>query len=273
MINPKFTDIALCYYSSTGNTELACRYIAHNVHNARFDLLDITRKDSVDLSPYDVVGFATSTQFMGVPYLFRDFVERLPRQNDKPAFVFNTYGAMSGQTLKMLDRLATARGFRVFAGHSLLMPENYPPFIVKGWDNVDAPDEKEMAAFQQFIAQLIERLDALQTRRPIVRAKIKIGLLNSLLRPKSPARARREMGSLSVDETLCTNCGACVDACPYAAIELAGQPIFRAERCYSCWTCFNRCPQQAIFTPKIKGVGHYPHPVTQLATKLAIGGI
>lgn len=124
--------IALFYYSSTGNTRLACRYIAHTVQNAHVDLRDVLKHEATDLSAYDVVGFATSTQFMGVPYRFGDFIKQLPKQDDKPAFVFNTYGAMSGQTLKVL------------AGHSLLMPENYPPLILKGWGNADAPNEKEV---------------------------------------------------------------------------------------------------------------------------------
>jgi ferredoxin/flavodoxin len=263
-------NIALCYYSSTGNTELVCRYIAHNVHNARFDLMDIVKSGSVDLSPYDVAGFATSTQFMGVPYRFNNFIKQLPKQNDKPAFLFNTYGMMPGQTLRILDKLVTARGFKVFTGHSLSTPENYPPFIVKDWGNVDAPSEREMTAFKQFIARLIEQLGTLQAGQPVSRAKIKIGLFNSLLRPKSPARARREMGPLSVEETLCTGCGTCANSCPYGAIKLAAQPVFDGERCCGCWTCFNRCPQRAISTPKIKGTGHHPQPTAQLAAKLAV---
>lgn len=262
-------NIALCYYSSTGNTQFACRYIAHKIDHAQFDLMDI-KNGPIDLSSYDVVGFATSTHFMGVPYLFSDFIERLPWQDDKPAFVFNTYGMMSGQTLKMLDKLVTARRFRVIAGHSFLTPESYPPFIVKGWDNKDAPGEKEMAGFNQFIAQLADQVNALQTGQPVKRARIKIGLFDSLMRPRSPAQARKEIGLLYVDETRCSGCGTCGQACPYGAIGFASKPIFNSEQCRGCWTCFNHCPQQAIFTQKIKGMGHYPKPNEQYAAKLAI---
>ena len=259
--------IALCHYSSTGNTELACRYIARNIGHLPFDLIDV--RSGVDLSPYDAVGFATSTQFMGVPHLFSRFVERLPMQNGKSAFVFNTYGMMSGQTLKLLDKLVTARGFKVIAGHSLLTPENYPPFIVKGWGNEDAPGEKELAAFNQFIAQLASQLGALQAGQPVKRAKLHIGLLNSLMRPGTLAHARQEMGPLYVDETQCNGCGICGQACPYGAVEFDSKPVFNAEQCHGCWACFNRCPQQAIFTQKIKGTGHYSKPNEKFAARLA----
>ncbi len=263
-------NISLCYYSSTGNTQLACRYIARKIDHAQFDLIDSVKNGPVDLSSYDVVGFATSTFYMGVPYLFSDFIKRLPWQDGKPAFVFNTYGMMSGPTLKMLEKLVTARGFHVIAGHSFLTPESYPPFIVKGWDNKDAPGEKEMAGFNQFIAQLTDRLGALQAGKQVERARIKIGLFDSLMRPGSLAKARKEIGPLCVDETLCDGCGTCGQVCPHGAIEFAFKPIFNSEPCRGCWTCFNHCPQQAIFTHKIRGMGHYPKPNEQFAAKLAI---
>ncbi len=263
--------IAFYYYSSTGNTRLACRYIAHHLNQAQVDLIDMAQEAPDNISSsYDVVGFATPTFFMGVPYLVGRFIEQLPEQKDKPAFVFSTYGMMSGQTLKILARLVTARGFKIISGHSLLMPESYPVFIAKGWGNVDAPGEKEMAGFNRFIGHLSDRLAALQAGQPAERARISIGLLNSLMRPKPPAGARREIGPLYVDEALCAGCGTCGDACPYDAITFDSKPIFVPERCCGCWTCFNRCPQQAIFTQKIKGTGHYPGPNEQVAAKRSV---
>lgn len=51
----------ICYYSSTGNTKLACQYIQKNLVDANVDLFDITNKEIPDLSHYDFVGFATFT--------------------------------------------------------------------------------------------------------------------------------------------------------------------------------------------------------------------
>ncbi len=263
-------NIAIYYYSSTGNTQLACRYIAHHLSPVQVDLIEMTQSGPVDMSAYDVVGFAAPTFFMGLPYLVSRFIEQLPEQKDKPAFVFNTYGMMSGQTLKLLAKQVASRGFRIIAGHSLLMPENYPVFIAKGWGNVDAPGEKELDSFKQFIIHLSDRLAALQAGRPVGRARISIGLLNSLMRSKPPAGARREIGPLHVDETLCSGCGMCGEACPYGAIAFDSKPIFVSERCCGCWTCFNHCPQQAIFTQKIRGTGHYPRPNEQVAAKLTV---
>jgi menaquinone-dependent protoporphyrinogen IX oxidase len=42
----------IAYYSSTGNTRLACRYIANKL-GVPFDLVDIAKEKQVDLEPYD----------------------------------------------------------------------------------------------------------------------------------------------------------------------------------------------------------------------------
>ncbi len=258
------------YYSSTGNTRLACQYLAQRITNVDFDLFNIIHSNDADLTPYDVVGFATATQHMGVPYLFEEFIKNLSSQSNKPAFVLNTYGAMSGQTLKNLAKLATARGFDVIAGHSLLTPENYPPFILKGWANEDAPNDEEMDKFQQFIAKLDSRLTAIRSGHPIKPDKINIGFFNSLMRPASPAKSRKKMGELLVDESACTACGTCADGCPYEAITLNPKPVFDINRCHGCWTCFNHCPEQAIYTPKVRGEGHYPQSLPQFVTKMEV---
>lgn len=261
---------AIFYYSSTGNTQLACQYLAQRIKNVEFDLFNIINRNGRDLTDYDVVGFATATQHMGVPYLFADFINSLSPQQNKPAFVFNTYGAMSGRTLKNLAKLVTGRGFNVIAGHSLLTPENYPPFILKGWANEDAPNDEELANFQQFITDLKQRLETVQAGQPVAPAKIKIGFFNSLMRPASPAKSRQKMGELFVDESVCTECGTCADGCPYEAIDLNPKPVFDVNRCHGCWSCFNHCPEQAIYTQKIRGEGQYPCPPPQFIAKMEV---
>jgi ferredoxin len=156
----------------------------------------------------------------------------------------------------------------VIAGHSLLTPENYPPFILKGWANEDAPNDKEMEKFKKFIAQLNDRLNVIRSGQAVVPAKINIGFFNSLMRPASIAKSKKKMGELLLDDSTCTDCGICAEGCPYGAITLNPKPIFDIARCHGCWTCFNQCPEQAIYTAKIRRQGHYPQPLPQFAAKM-----
>lgn len=259
----------ICYYSGSGNTELACRYIAGNLKSIEFDFLNIITDGNPALEKYDIVGFATFTNFLNVPPIIRSFIENLPGQN-KPAFVFNTYGFISGRTLGILEKLVKDKGFKIIAGHSLHTPESYPPMIIRGRGNEQAPNEKEMKDFNKFITVLDRLFNELNRDNEIGRAKIKIGLLNSLMPAFSLTKARDDMGEKYVDEALCNECGLCEKLCPYIAIKCSPKPVFEMNKCYGCWTCYNHCPVRAIYTAKYRGAGHYPQPIKQLKKKLNI---
>lgn len=259
----------LCYYSGSGNTRLACKYIVGRL-TFPFDLLDVVQNSKVDLEPYGVVGFATFTDFLAPPYFYRAFIERLPRQKSRPAFVFNTYGSYSGQTLRILEKTVTAKGFVVIAGQSLHTPESYPPMIARGKGAEDMPDEEQMKDLDAFISDLGQRLEQVQKRQRVEGKRLRIGLLNSMLPALPRTTARRDMGHKFVDETLCTECGTCEKGCPYEAIRLEPKPVFDTSKCYGCWRCYNRCPMHAISTEKYSNGPYYPKPLDQLTEKLRI---
>ena len=260
----------ICYYSSTGNTKLACMYIAGKIPEVEFVLYDMTRGEKLDLKGYEIVGFAAFTDFLGPSHLFQQFIRGLPRQNGKPAFVFNTYGNISGRTLKRLERLVDGKGFRVVAGHSLHTPESYPPMIAKGKGNEQAPDEKELSEFEAFIGEIKRILGRMRSGEEISGARVRIGLLQRMIPQLPRTMARRDMREKHVDELLCKECGVCEKQCPYAAIRMDPKPIFDMEKCYGCWRCYNRCPQKAIYTAKYRGIAHYPAPIGALRDKLKL---
>ncbi|MBI4721515.1 MAG: 4Fe-4S binding protein [Candidatus Stahlbacteria bacterium] len=258
------------YYSGSGNTKLACQYIVKKIKNIEIDIFNIVKDGIPNLEKYNLVGFATFADFFGPPYLVQTFIENLPQQKDKLAFVFNTYGGMSGKTLKIFDKWVTAKGFKIIAYHSLHTPENYPPMIAKGRSNKQAPSKKEMNEFNNFISDLDRLLILLKKGKEIPKKKIKIGLLDSLIPTFSRTKARKDMGEKYVDEQLCTECGKCEKICPYEAIKLSPSPTFNMNKCYGCWACYNHCPDKAIYTKKYRGIGHYPEPHKQLKEKLKV---
>ncbi len=261
---------AICYYSGSGNTALACRYVAAGMESIELDLIDITAAEAIDTDAYDVIGFAAFTDFFGPSQVFLDFVDRLPHQDGKLAFVLSTHGFISGKMLRAMESAVTAKGFRVVAGHALHTPESYPPMIVRGRANEQAPSAKEQSAFDTFISELRRRLLDSQAELSGVGRRVRIGFINSLMPGRPRTAARKDMGDKFVDEALCTECGICEKGCPYGAIRLDPRPVFDMNRCYGCWSCYNHCPEQAIYTKKCKGVGHYPRPIDLLKEKLRI---
>jgi ferredoxin len=258
----------ICYFSITGNTFLACQYIARKIKSVDFELYDIAQNTFSDFDPYQVIGFATFAASLGPSVLIQDFIKRIPQQKQKYAFVFNTFANYSGQTLKVMKNLLTEKGFTLIAGHALHTPENYPPYIVKGIIHEDAPNYKELERFESFIAGLDALLTSLTNGKMIPKTKLQIGWLNSLLPVLPRKRSFKKMGEKFVDFDLCTNCGNCKKYCPYQAIELNSKPVFDNVKCYGCWSCYNHCPTQAIYTRKLKGVGHYSKPNKLIQTKL-----
>ena len=260
----------ICYYSGSGNTRLACRYIQNHVKNANLDLFNILRDGTPDFAAYDMAGFATFTDFLDPPYLVQTFMSGLVRQDNKPAFVFNTYGFINGRTRQTLAKWATVRGFKVIGGHSLHTPESYPPMIAGGHGNEQAPNEKELEEFKEFIAGLENNCGLLSEGKDVPARKIKAGFIYNLLPSFSRKRSKHDMGIKFIDDPLCDECGICEKLCPYGALKMDPKPVFYMDKCYGCWSCYNHCPHKAIYTKKFRGVGHYPKPISSLKDKIEI---
>lgn len=66
----------------------------------------------------------------------------------------------------------------------------------------------------------------------------------------TPRVYRVPFGTLSIDEALCTGCGACVSACPYGLIapndDGASVVLEEPDGCTACSACRSVCPVGAI---------------------------
>ncbi|MCK4666073.1 EFR1 family ferrodoxin [Candidatus Dependentiae bacterium] len=248
------------YYSTTGNTKLACEYIQRKSTKIDFELISML--DAIpDLEKYDFVGFALWVDFLGPPKFFYDFLEKLPRQNNKPGFVFCTAGAMPGRTLKIMRKRLLKKGYRILIGDTLIAPDNCPLLVSRGRIFKDHPSEKQLEKFNEFIMKLNELGVSISNEEIITPQKIKIGFLNSLSPVWPRILSRKIMGKKFVDEELCTQCGICEKGCAYKAIELKPYPVFNEKLCFACWGCYNTCPTKAIYTKRYKNKGHYKIPV------------
>lgn len=260
----------ICYFSTTGNTYLACQYITKKMNSIEFELYDITKNELPDISLYDVIGFATFTASLGPPVLMQDFLQKLPFQNQKYAFIFNTYANLSGQTVRMMKKLLLTKGFIPITSHSLHTPENYPPYIIKGIIHENAPNYRELKQFESFIIDLDLCISKVKNQERMPKVKFQFGVLNNLLPMLPKKRSQKKMGQKFVDLDLCNECGICKNSCPYKAIQLNPKPVFDNEKCYGCWSCYNHCPMKAIYTAKIRGIGQYPKENDLLRSKLKI---
>jgi len=258
----------ICYYSGSGNTKLALEYLIKKITNTDFELHNIVKNEVPDFSKFDVAGFATFADFGGPAQLMYSFFDKVKKQNNKHAFVFNTFGFLSVRTKSELGNLAKSRGFNVLSGFSLHTPENYPPMRSRNMAFDKAPKPKELNNFDNYIKLLDTQLSEIRSGKTPRSKKLNTGIMGVIF-PKFPrTQSKKDFGIQNVDESLCIECGKCKEVCPYEAIKLNPNPIFDHNKCHGCWACYNHCPTKAIYTPKFNGIYHYAKPNTEMQRKL-----
>jgi ferredoxin/flavodoxin len=258
----------ICYYSGSGNTKLAISYINKQIPSCEFELFNIMNNETPDFSKFNIVGFATFADFWSAPQLMHTFFNGIEQQKGKPAFVFNTYGFISGKTLKSLSDLAKNKGFNVISGCSLHTPENFPPMRKRNMAFDHAPKPKEFEQFNKFIDFLSDQISSIIAGDTPRSVPIKTGIMGIIFPKFSRKQSKKDFGIQNVKNDICTECGKCKKVCPYDAIKLSPKPVFDHEKCFGCWACYNHCPSQAIFTPKFNGNYQYPKPINELVEKL-----
>jgi len=262
---------AILHFSSTGNTRLACEYLARRIPQVEFDLIDMRDLGEFDPEGYTFVGFATYVDYQSAPKLFSDRLAGIGGANGKEAFVLLTYAAFPGNALKGMARMVEGRGFKVAIGHALPMPESYPPMRKKGMRMDDSPKEKDLDAFRQFIRDLGDMIVTRDLKGSVEPRKVKVGLINSLVRKDVRSDAKKGMGEKVLDRDLCTRCGACERACAYGAVRMEDGPAFDESRCHSCFACYNHCPVGAITAKELPSSDHrYQGPPEGLRKRMSL---
>lgn len=258
----------ICFFSNTGNTRLVSSYLKHCFTNLDCTLWDMNQDKYPMLEKYDLIGFASPVEFFGLPKFIFDWFADLPILKQlKPAFLLITFGNIAGTSIVQFRTLVQDKGFKVIAGHTLHMPDNFPISRVKGFTSSNSPNKLELARFHLFVSILNDLINSMKDGHEILEASFKLSLMNYFFNIPDRYAAKRSMGFKFVNEDLCTQCSLCSKECPYNAIEMDCYPVFIEEQCFGCWRCYNICPFQAIFTNKIKGKGFYSGPDDLLLEK------
>jgi ferredoxin len=256
----------IAYYSTTGNTALLCRAIKMKIPSIDFQLHDMTKDGGFDPLAYDLVGFATFADEMRIPELMDRFIVASRVSKPVYAFVFNTFGSISGRTLDDLVRAADLAGYRVIAADSFHMPENFPPIIKTGLSFKGQPDDRQAKRLNRFIGRIETirfRIEAGEEVRGIRRSRM-------LSRFPLPPRflARTLLGAIEFDLEKCTRCMRCVKGCPSQAIRFSDGFVVDRAACRSCWKCYNLCPTNAVHGTKFKNGFQYRPDAAALLGRL-----
>jgi ferredoxin/flavodoxin len=257
--------INLYYYSTTGNTKLVCEKLRKEIPG--LEIYDILDRNLNLNDECDIYGFAVSTYYLNLPPVFIEFINSLKVITNKPAFFLITYGMMPGKSVRKLADYLKNKGFSIIDYHLLRMPESYPVFIAKKRTDINAPGQKEMMNFMNFISGLKEKAKQIESGNIPDSKLIKPGLLNSIIPSQTYKKIMKQFGTLNVNTNLCNHCKICFNSCPYGAIEFKNEPVFNMGKCTGCYICYNKCPNAAVYTNILESKWQYSGPSKKLEEK------
>jgi ferredoxin len=266
--------VLIFYHSASGNTQWVAGKLAASLPGCGIETevrSIASRPRTDDLDSYDLIGFGCPVMGFRPSFAMTRFIQSLPPQAQKPAFLFTTCAGVLANTPWMLDGYLSVRGFVVLADQHFRGEVSWPIARAAGLIiNRGLPNHTMLPSISRFagtLAELAERHKAGVLSRPAPFARSRINPFYYLSLLNSPARLRMMMGKKSINTTRCTMCGQCAERCAAGAISLAPYPTF-SNSCDGCWGCFNVCPTGAIST--IVGTrGRYtskctPHTFTQI---------
>jgi ferredoxin len=235
-----FNTVKLIYFSPTGTTRKVLTAIAGGMQVDTVKHLDLTPPEA-RIRPFTEMHAELAV--IGAPVyggrIPTDAKYRLQRikATNTPAVIVVMYGNREYEdALLELNEIVVETGFRPVAGGAFIGEhsfENDSTPIAKG-----RPDIKDLQKATQFGRTIREKLMRIKTPDEI----------HPLQLPGNfPYRKELQPPNISpiTDETLCTKCEACANACPTAAITVSDKILTERNLCILCCACIKICPSGA----------------------------
>lgn len=237
----KMNELKLVYFSPTGTTRRVIMEVAKNIDlkSVSFDLsIHKEKKPSLRFKENDFVLFGIPVYGGRVPETFLQYFENLSG-NNTPAALVATYGCREYEDalLELKDEVEK-RGFKVIGAAAFPVEHSIVRSIGLG-----RPNKNDMKTIADYGNKLNRRLASCNTFDDI----------QITVPGNTPYRKPGSAGLVpKTDVSLCTECGACVKACPAGAISEKDPKKIDKKKCLSCQKCVRNCKQKARYVSEMK---------------------
>jgi ferredoxin len=253
----KYQNIAIYYFSGTGNARFAAEKIASfaKQKNIPVYISNIDTKESYDkhINDNSLIVFCYPTHGFNAPPIVLRFISSFPRCKAS-VLLLNTRAGMKlfsihtpgigGIALWLPSIILKIKGYKCVGWQSLDMPSN--------WISLHPGLREKSIAF---IKNRCENSLAGMTEKAFSGKIVLNGLIwlpiDILVIPVTIAYycyGRFALAKTFYANSNCTNCGLCIKNCPVeAVIEKSARPYWKFK-CESCMRCMNTCPERAIET-------------------------
>jgi ferredoxin len=251
----------LYYFSGTGNSLVIARDLAAALGNTT--LIAIPRALQAPVAGAanaagvaDATGIVFPVYAWGPPRIIMDFIKARTWHGIPYLFAVCTCGGFPGGTLTLTDRALRARGGRLNAGFSIVMPGNYTPMYGA---IAETKQQKMFARARARVAEIAELIKA-HRNQPVEKSFGLVNWLTGFLYKFGMPKFKTSDAKFWVLDT-CTHCGLCVKICPRLNIDLKdGHPQWHGN-CEQCMACLQWCPVEAIqFGRATQNRTRYHHP-------------
>ena len=232
------------YYSATGNTRFAARYLAEKLHT---EAVDILKSDSPFSIPdeKETIGIMFPIYCWGIPPVVERFLQKIVAEVPAATYVWGvcTCGDEAGTAMKRFNALfEKGRGRGADAIFSVTMPNTY--VMLPGFD-VDNP-EVEKRKLDDAPLRLDNIADAVAQRKRDIYdvAQGSLPALRSAIFPIFKKWGVTTKWWHVADN--CIGCGKCAKICPAGNIKMKDSRPEWGCRCFSCCACYHCCPVKAI---------------------------
>jgi flavodoxin/NAD-dependent dihydropyrimidine dehydrogenase PreA subunit len=245
------------YYSQTGNTRKVAKAIRMGIEQkaGQCDIAHIKGLDPSDVNQYDLIGLGSPVWMGGLTPNVRTFIEKIPPQNGKHIFSFNTHGVMPelyfpSVTRKLKEKGFTVIGMRDWYGsvHFQVAPK---PYFTDG--HPDDIDLKEAQAFGKEMVETSCKISEGQTDlKPALPALTLTPQLLVLLDFYQSGHNPHGRVQYDPDKCLYPKCRLCEENCIMGYIDLSADPPRYGSEGNACdmWMgctfCELICPTGAI---------------------------
>lgn len=150
---------ALVIYRSVhkGNTEKIAEAISRSLE---CEAKDVSELDSGEIKDYDLVGFGSGVYLRSYHSSLLKFIEELPEEMDRDAFLFSTSGFRRIPILnnfgKRIGKKLRGKGFEVIGEFSCRGEEDYSIFKYLNFHR-GRPNQKDLKRAGEFAEEMLEK--------------------------------------------------------------------------------------------------------------------
>lgn len=238
-------NIAIIYFSGTGNTRYIAHRLVHKFNNAQVLCSSITKNLDFKsiIKDSDFVFFCYPIYCSMCPEIMENFVyENKDAIKGKDCGVLVTQAGFSGDGAYYLGRILTKLGANFVCAEHFIMPDNICDKAKEKTTKKDIAKilNKTSKRLDEFFDKFVEGKYVKRGCNVLSKA------MGDFVRMPVKQNLDNFKQKLTIDVYKCNGCGVCEELCPTKNLKVVEGKAIKADKCTMCYRCVNKCPNKAI---------------------------